>query len=298
MKHKDLRRLVERFRVTDAKGFRLKQFDPDDTAPDLVDREQSEALLADGVRRLAALQRVLYAQGQWALVCLFQAMDAAGKDGTISHVMSGVNPQGVSVTSFKQPGPDELAHSFLWRVMRGLPPRGKIGIFNRSHYEEVLVVRVHPDLLARQNLPPALTGKKIWKHRLEDIAAFEQYLTRQGLVQLKFFLHLSKDEQKRRFLARLDTPDKNWKFSPADIAERGYWDAYQECYEEAIAATATPDAPWFVVPADHKWFSHLVVVEAMVAALEDLDLKMPEASAEQRARLAEARKQLEAEDGG
>jgi PPK2 family polyphosphate:nucleotide phosphotransferase len=295
---KELRRLVERFRVTDGKGFRLKHFDPGDTADDLVDRERSEALLADGVKRLAALQRLLYPQDQWALLCLFQAMDAAGKDGTISHVMSGVNPQGVSVTSFKQPGPEDLAHSFLWRVMRALPARGQIGIFNRSHYEEVLVVRVHPDLLARQHLPPALTGKKLWKHRLEDIAAVERYLTRQGLVLLKFFLHLSKDEQKRRFLARLDTPDKNWKFSAADIAERAHWDDYKHAYEEAIAATATPKAPWFVIPADHKWFSRLVVVEAMVAALEDLDLHVPELDAEARARLDQARKQLEAEDGG
>jgi PPK2 family polyphosphate:nucleotide phosphotransferase len=295
---KELRRLVERFRVADGKGFRLKHFDPGDTADDLVDRERSEALLADGVKRLAALQRLLYPQDQWALLCLFQAMDAAGKDGTISHVMSGVNPQGVSVTSFKQPGPEDLAHSFLWRVMRALPARGQIGIFNRSHYEEVLVVRVHPDLLARQHLPPALTGKKLWKHRLEDIAAVERYLTRQGLVLLKFFLHLSKDEQKRRFLARLDTPDKNWKFSAADIAERAHWDDYKHAYEEAIAATATPKAPWFVIPADHKWFSRLVVVEAMVAVLEDLDLHVPELDAEARARLDQARKQLEAEDGG
>jgi PPK2 family polyphosphate:nucleotide phosphotransferase len=297
MRRKDLRRLVERFRVSDGKGFRLKHFDPADIAGDIVDKQISEVLLADGVKRLAALQRLLYPQDEWAMLCLFQAMDAGGKDGTISHVMSGVNPQGVSVTSFKQPGPEDLAHDFLWRVMRHAPQRGQIGIFNRSHYEEVLVVRVHPELLARQHLPAELDGKKIWKHRLEDIAAFERYLTRQGIVVQKFFLHLSKAEQKRRFLARLDTPEKNWKFSAADIAERAHWDAYQEAYEEAIAATATPHAPWFVVPADHKWFSRLVVVEAMIAALEDLDLQPPELSEEDRARLAEARKELEAEEG-
>jgi PPK2 family polyphosphate:nucleotide phosphotransferase len=297
MKRKELRRLVERYRVTDGKGFRLKHIAPDDTAGDIVDHEASEALLASGVQRLADLQRVLYAQNEWALLCLFQAMDAAGKDGTISHVMSGVNPQGVDVTSFKQPGPEELAHDFLWRVLRRVPMRGQIGIFNRSHYEEVLTVRIHPELLAHQHLPPALDGKKIWKHRLEDIAAVERYLARQGVVQLKFFLHLSKAEQKRRFLARLDTPEKNWKFSAADIAERAFWDDYQDAYEEAIAATAAPHAPWFVVPADHKWFCRLVVVEAMIAALEDLDLKMPEPSEQDRARLAEARRQLEAESG-
>ncbi len=297
MKRKELRKLIERYCVTDGKGFRLKHFDPGDIADDLVDRQQSEALLADGVQRLAAMQRVLYAQGEWALLCAFQAMDAAGKDGTIGHVMSGVNPQGVSVTGFKAPGTEDLAHDFMWRVLRHLPARGQIGIFNRSHYEEVLTVRIHPELLAKQHLPAVLDGKKIWKHRLEDIAAIEHYLGRQGTVVRKFFLHLSKEEQKRRFLARLDTPDKNWKFSASDIAERGFWDDYQDAYEEAIAATATPEAPWFVVPADHKWFARLVVVEAIIAALEDLDLKMPEMSSEDRARLAEARKKLEQEPG-
>jgi len=260
---KHLRRLVDRYRVTDGKGFRLKHFDPADSADGLVDRARSEALLADGVQRLAALQRLLYAQDQWALLCVFQGM--------------------------------ELAHNFLWRVVRALPTRGQIGIFNRSHYEEVLTVRIHPELLAHQHLPPSLTGKKLWQHRLEDIANFEHFLTRQGLVICKFCLNLSKDEQKRRFLARLDTPDKHWKFSAADIAERGYWDAYQAVYQEAIAATATEHAPWFVVPADHKWFTRLVVVEAMVAALEDLHLTPPRATAEQTALLDSARRQLEAE---
>jgi PPK2 family polyphosphate:nucleotide phosphotransferase len=290
-----LRKLVERYRVTSGKGFRLKHHDPADTGGPLVDHAHSEALLSAGVQRLAELQEHLYPQQSWALLCLFQAMDAAGKDGTIKHVMSGVNPQGVTVTSFKQPGPEELAHDFLWRVSRHLPMRGQIGIFNRSHYEEVLAVRVHPEFLERQHLPPTLNGKKIWRHRLDDIAAFESYLARQGLVQLKFFLHLSRDEQRRRFLARLDTPSKNWKFSASDIAERAHWDAYQDAYEDAIAATASPHAPWFVVPADHKWFARLVVVEAMIEALEDLDLQPPRMSPEQLAALAEARRQLESE---
>ncbi len=295
MNSKHVGRLLARYRVTDGKKFRLKHFDPGDTGGDLVNHETSEALLADGVKRLAALQPLLYAQDQWALLTLFQAMDAAGKDGTISHVMSGVNPQGTIVTSFKQPGPEDLAHNFLWRITRALPARGQIGIFNRSHYEEVLTVRIHPEVLARQHLPPSLTGKNIWKHRLKDISAYERYLSRQGLVILKFFLHLSKDEQKRRFLARLDTPEKNWKFSAADIAERAHWDAYQTAYEEAIAGTATEYAPWYVVPADHKWFCRVVVVEAMIAALEDLNLKPPQPTDEQKRQLAEARQALEEE---
>ena len=295
LKPKRLRQLLERYRVEGGKGFRLARFDPGDTAEDLVDHVHSEALLADGVRRLAALQRLLYPQDQWALLALFQGMDASGKDGTIAHVMSGVNPQGVAVTSFKQPGAEELAHDFLWRVHKALPRRGQIGIFNRSHYEEVLTVRLHPELLARQHLPPALTGKKFWRNRLEDIAGFEQFLTRQGIVVLKFFLHLSPEEQKRRFLERLDRPEKNWKFSAADIAERAHWNAYQGAYEQAIGATASAATPWFVVPADHKWFTRLVVVEAMVAALEELRLAPPEPSDEDRTRLAEARRALEAE---
>ncbi len=297
MTQKQLRKLVERYRVTAGSHFRLKDHDPADRGGGLVNHDESATLLADGVQRLAALQEKLYPQDQWAMLCAFQAMDAAGKDGTIKHVMSGVNPQGVEVTSFKQPGPEELAHDFLWRISRRLPQRGKIGVFNRSHYEEVLVVRVHPELLARQHLPPALNGRKVWQHRLKDIASFERYLSRQGFVILKFFLNISRAEQKRRFLARLDTPDKNWKFSAADIAERGHWDDYMAAYQDAIAATATEHAPWYVVPADHKWFAHLVVVEAMVAALEDLDLHVPEVTDKMRAELAAARVKLEAEDG-
>ena len=241
---------------------------------------------------MAELQELLYPNGRWALLCVFQAMDAAGKDGTIKHVMSGVNPQGVQVTSFKQPSSDELAHDFLWRVSRRLPERGNIGIFNRSHYEEVLVVRVHEKALDAERLPPELTGKKIWEHRLADIAGFERYLSRQGLVILKFFLNISFAEQKRRFMERLDDPQKNWKFSASDIAERSHWDAYMNAYEEAIAATAAPHAPWYVVPSNNKWFTHLVVVGAMVDALEALDLKPMEMQAPDRIRLEEARRRL------
>jgi PPK2 family polyphosphate:nucleotide phosphotransferase len=295
MTRKELTKLLDRYRVTDGKGFRLKHHDPDDTGGALVDKAQSETFLAAGVARLAELQPLLYAQDSWAMLCVFQAMDAAGKDGTIKHVMSGVNPQGVQVVSFKQPGPEELEHDFLWRVSQRLPARGDIGVFNRSHYEEVLVVRVHPELLDRQRLPAAVNGKKVFDHRLQDIAAFERYLHRQGTVVRKFFLHLSQAEQKRRFLARLDTPDKNWKFSAGDIAERAHWDDYMSAYEEAIAATATPNAPWFVVPADHKWFSRMIVVEAMIEALEGLELHAPVPTDADRAKLAEARLKLESE---
>ncbi len=226
------------------------------------------------------------------MLCAFQAMDAAGKDGTIKHVMSGVNPQGVQVTSFKAPGPEELAHDFLWRSIRALPQRGHIGIFNRSHFEEVLVVRVHPEMLERQHVPPELIGKHVWRQRLEAISNFETYLARQGTVVLKFFLNVSKAEQRRRFLERLDEPGKHWKFSPSDLAERGYWDAYQDAYEEAIAATATLGAPWFIVPADNKWFTRLIVVAAMVDALHRLDLSMPPPTAAQESAWAAARKAL------
>ncbi len=292
---KQLRRVLDRCRVTRGKGFRLKDHDPADTAGHLITPEQAHRLLAASVERLAALQEKLYAQDRWALLCVFQAIDAAGKDGTIKHVMSGVNPAGVHVTSFKVPGPEELAHDFLWRSVRALPERGRIGIFNRSHYEEVLVVRVHPELLDRQRMPPELRGKKIWDQRLRAIAGFEHYLGRQGTVVLKFFLNLSREEQKRRFLARLEDPKKNWKFSAADLMERDHWDAYQAAYQEAIAATATPQAPWFVVPADHKWFTHLIVGAAMIEALDRLDLRLPQPDAAALAALATARTKLESE---
>ena len=292
---KKVRRLLDCYRVTDGKGFKLKHYDPADTAGHLLNKDQADHLLQTGVTRLAELQEKLYAQDRWSMLCAFQAMDAAGKDGTIKHVMSGVNPQGVQVTSFKAPGPEELAHDFLWRCARLLPERGRIGIFNRSHYEEVLVVRVHPTILEKQRLPLELVGKKIWDERLEAIAAFEHYLARQGTVVLKFFLHVSKEEQKRRFLERLDEPEKNWKFSASDLAERGYWDEYQAAYQDAIAATAAPHAPWFVVPADNKWFTRLIVVAAMIEALDRLDLKLPALTEDQTKSLKLAREQLEAE---
>lgn len=295
LKPKDSRRLLERYRITSGEGFRLADHDATDTAGKLIRREDGAALLAAGIARLSDLQELIYPHSSWALLCIFQAMDAAGKDGTIKHVMSGVNPQGVQVTAFKAPGPEELGHDFLWRVSRALPPRGHIGIFNRSHYEEVLVARLHPEILAAQGLPEVLRGRKIWDKRLTDIAAWESYLARQGTVILKFFLHVSKAEQKRRFFERLDNPSKNWKFNPGDISERGRWDEYMHAYEQAIRATATPEAPWFVVPADEKWFTRLVVVSAMIDALERLELKPPQAPPEIRAELAVMRAALEAE---
>ncbi|MGH7042813.1 MAG: polyphosphate kinase 2 family protein [Acetobacteraceae bacterium] len=292
---KQTRKLLDRFRVTRGKGFRLKDHDPADTAGHLVTHDEAQQLLAAGVDRLAALQEKLAAQDRWSMLCVFQAMDAAGKDGTISHVMSGVNPAGVQVTSFKAPGPEELAHDFLWRSVRALPGRGRIGIFNRSHYEEVLVVRVHPEILAHQRLPHELVGRKLWDQRLRAIAGFERYLARQGTVVLKFFLNVSREEQKRRFLARLDEPDKHWKFSTADLAERDHWNAYQATYQAAIEATAAPHAPWFVVPADHKWFTRLIVSAALIEALDHLDLRIPPPDAALEAALAAARAKLEAE---
>ena len=287
-----LETILDRFRVTSGRKLRLADIDPADTAGLDLAKDEADAILARDVKRLAELQSLLYAQDRWSLLCIFQAMDAGGKDGTIKHVMSGVNPQGVQVSSFKEPGPEELAHGFLWRVTRKLPARGQIGIFNRSHYEDVLVVRMHPELLAAQRLPHAAHGKEFWRHRFEDIVAFETYLARQGMVVLKFFLHISRSEQKRRLLARLDDPHKNWKYRPTDLAERQYWDGYIAAYEEAIAATAKPHAPWFIVPADHKWFAHLLVVAAMIEALQRLDLSYPAPTAAQRDLIAAARAQL------
>jgi PPK2 family polyphosphate:nucleotide phosphotransferase len=295
MTPKDLRKALRRIRITDGRKFRLRDHDPADTAGFTLSHETVAALLAADVARLSDLQELLYAQQSWSLLCVFQAMDAAGKDGTIKHVMSGVNPQGVQVSSFKAPGPEELAHDFLWRVARELPERGRIGIFNRSHYEEVLVVRVHDTMLARQHLPPPLITKHIWRDRLHDIAAFERYLARQGTVVLKFFLNISREEQKHRFLGRLDHPTKNWKFSVNDLNERAHWDEYMQAYEQAIAATAAEHAPWYVVPADHKWFTHLIVVSAMIEALEKLKLATPNITPAEKALLAEGRQKLEAE---
>ena len=293
----NMRRILDRHRVTSGKGFRLKHHDPADTGGRLVTQSAAEDLVAQDVQRLSSLHDKLYARNEWALLCVFQGMDAGGKDSAIKHVMTGVNPQGVQVTPFKAPGPEELAHDFLWRINRALPERGTIGIFNRSHYEEVLAVRVHPEFLARQHLPKQLQGKKLWDQRLEAITDFERFLTRQGLVVLKFFLNVSKEEQKRRFLDRLEQREKHWKFSPSDMAERAYWDDYQAAYQAAIAATAAPHAPWFVVPADHKWYTRLIVVAAMIEALEALDLKLPELTPEQQAALDVARKKLESESG-
>jgi PPK2 family polyphosphate:nucleotide phosphotransferase len=288
----EVRSLLDRYRVTKGKGFKLKHCDPSDTGGQLIDKHDAAALLNGGVEHLSALQEKLYAQDRWSVLIVFQAMDAAGKDGTIKHVMSGVNPQGVQVTSFKAPSVEELRHDFLWRTARALPERGKIGIFNRSHYEETLVVRVHPELLRKQRLPPESIGKKIWDKRLKAIAGFEHFLADQGTLVLKFFLHVSKEEQKRRFMDRLNDKRKNWKFSMSDLTEREYWDQYQDVYEETIAATAAPRAPWFVVPADNKWFTRLVVVAAIVDALEQLDLKpSPQTQAEIEA-LNAARVQL------
>ena len=294
--HKGMRELLQRFRVTGAKPFKLDDYGTGNPVPDLIDKARAPSLLRQGVDQLSDLQETFYASSTWSMLIVFQAMDAAGKDSTIKHVMTGVNPQGVAVTSFKQPGPEDLAHDFLWRINRALPARGMIGIFNRSHYEEVLVTRVHPEILVQQRLPPALYGgKKFWDHRLSDIAGFERHLARQGTRVLKFFLHVDRDEQKRRFLDRLDEPAKNWKFSPSDLHERDRWDDYMKAYEAAIDATATEEAPWFVVPADQKWFTRLIVVAAVVEALRDLDLSLPAVSPETEKLFAEARKALERE---
>ncbi|MCU0898321.1 MAG: polyphosphate kinase 2 family protein [Burkholderiales bacterium] len=290
---KRIGKLIDPYRVTSGKGFRLKAFDPGDTQRfGREDKPDAQEWLAKGVQLLAEQQDRLYAQDRWGVLLVFQAMDAAGKDSTIKHVMSGVNPQGVQVYSFKQPSAEELDHDYLWRSMRCLPERGRIGIFNRSYYEEVLVVRVHQELLARQKLPPSVVGKDIWKARLEDIASFERYLARNGIAVVKFFLNVSKKEQKKRFLERLDKPEKNWKFSAADVVERQHWNEYQEAYEDAIRATAAKHAPWFVVPADNKWFTRVVVAAAVVETLEQLDLHYPAIGAAQKKELAAARAKL------
>jgi PPK2 family polyphosphate:nucleotide phosphotransferase len=289
----DARRLskfIEPYRVEHDDRFRLKDIDPDDSG-DLTSefKDESKALLNTGVQRLTDLQEKLYAQDRWALLLIFQAMDGAGKDSVIKHVMSGVNPQGVEVVSFKAPSAEELDHDYMWRALRVMPSRGRIGIFNRSYYEEVLVVRANPNILAGQKLPPRLVTKDIWKNRFEDIRAIERYLTRNGVVIRKFFLDVSKKEQKKRFLERLDQPEKNWKFNLEDLAARDRWKDYMKMYEEMIRATAAPHAPWFVVPADKKWFTRLVVAAAIIDALDSLNLKFPEVDAEQKRMLAKGR---------
>ena len=283
-----------RFRITNGHRFRLKQIHPGDTAG-LDSKDETADRLARGLESLRGEQEKLYAQGTWALLVIIQAMDAAGKDSTIEHVMSGVNPQGCQVSSFKAPSSEELSHDFLWRTATRLPRRGIIGVFNRSYYEEVLVVRVHPELLAKQRLPSSLVTKNIWRERFEDINTFERHLRRSGVAILKFFLHVSKDTQRKRFLERIDTPAKNWKFAIGDVHERDYWREYMSAYEDMIRHTATPDAPWWVVPADHKWFPRLVVAEAIADAMKDLDLRFPAIDAAQRKELAAAKAALRRE---
>jgi PPK2 family polyphosphate:nucleotide phosphotransferase len=291
------RQFVKPFRVKDGKGFHLKDVDPRSTGSlESEDADAAREMLQKGIELLADYQERLYAQDRWSLLLIFQAMDAAGKDGTIKHVMSGVNPQGVQVYSFKAPSAEDLDHDYLWRSMRCLPERGRIGIFNRSYYEEVLVARVHPEVLERQKLPPSLVTKDIWEERYEDIRNFEHYLTRNGVVVRKFFLHVSKKEQRRRFLARLDETEKNWKFSTSDVVERRLWDDYQRAYEEAIRGTATKYAPWYVIPADNKWFTRLAVAAAIVDTLARLGLEFPKVDAEKLAALDAARQELLSSD--
>ena len=288
------RDLLKPFRVTDGRKFRLKHIDPNDTQH-IESKKEAAMLLEQGAQRLAALQDTLYAQDRWAVLLIFQAMDAAGKDGTIKHVMSGVNPAGCQVFSFKAPSDEEQDHDFMWRALRNLPERGRIGIFNRSYYEEVLIVRVHPELLQAEKLPPSLVSDDIWDERFEDIRNVERYLSRNGFVIRKFFLHVSKDEQRRRFLSRLDEPEKRWKFSLSDVKERNHWNEYQKAYEDMIRHTATDYAPWYVVPADHKWFTRLVVSAAVIDALEDLELAYPTVDANKKEELKVARAELERE---
>ena len=286
--------LAESFRISKGKDFRLKDVDPDDTLDFTkeADKPRAKETLAMGVTALAELQDKLYAQDKWGVLLIFQAMDAAGKDGAIKHVMSGINPQGCQVNSFKSPSAEDLDHDYLWRCMKNLPNRGHIGIFNRSYYEEVLVVRVHPEFLAKEKLPPKLVGKKIWEERFEDIRNFEQYLARNGVVVRKFFLHVSKKEQKRRFLERIDDPLKNWKFSSNDASERDFWDDYMGAYEEMIQETAAKEAPWYVVPADNKWFTRVVVAAAVIETLASLDLAYPKVDEGKLKELAAAKKKL------
>ncbi len=292
-----LEKIADKYRVNGGKHFRLKDFDPED-AVDWKSKEQAEKALQEKVARTAELQNKLYARDTWSLLLIFQAMDAAGKDGAIKHVMSGVNPQGCEVHSFKQPSETELQHDFLWRTTNKLPERGHIGIFNRSYYEEVLVVRVHSKILEGEKIPAPLVGKKIWDERFEDIRCFERHMVRSGTVIRKFFLNVSKKEQKKRFLARLDEPEKNWKFSAGDVRERGYWDDYQKAYEEMIQNTATKEAPWYVVPADNKSFTRLVISTVIVDTLQSLDLAYPKVGAAERKELEAAGKELEGKKSG
>jgi PPK2 family polyphosphate:nucleotide phosphotransferase len=288
-------KLVEPYIVRDGRDFQLKDFDPGDTGGLQIEKEQAGSVLQEGVTRLGDLQEKLYAQDRWGVLLVFQAMDAAGKDGVIKHVMTGINPQGCQVYSFKQPSSEDLDHDFLWRNLVCLPERGRIGIFNRSYYEEVLVVRVHPDLLSKQKLPSELVTQKIWKERYEDINAFERYLARNGYVIRKFFLHISKKEQGKRFEKRLDEPDKQWKFSLSDVTEREHWKEYQDAYEDTIRHTATKHAPWVVVPSNKKWFARWVVAATVIDALEELNLAYPKVTPAKQLELQKGRRMLRAD---
>ena len=290
-----LAKLIKRYRIDDPEHFRLAAFDPADTGGLDLDKDNAKAMLVQDVERLAKLQERLYAHDRWALLVVLQAMDAAGKDGVIKHVMSGVNPQGCEVHPFKAPNAEELDHDFLWRAAIRVPERGRIGIFNRSHYEEVLVVRVHPELLTRQKLPDAVVGKDIWKQRFEDIRGFERHLARNGVAVVKFFLHVSKEEQRQRLLARVDEPAKRWKFSMTDIAERKLWDNYMAAYEDMLRGTSREFAPWYVVPADRKWFARLTVARALTETLESLDLQFPRVEGAALKELEQVRAMLESE---
>jgi PPK2 family polyphosphate:nucleotide phosphotransferase len=290
-----LAKALRRFRIDKPHKFRLSDYDPTDTCGLDIEKAEAKAMLASGVERLSALQEKLYAQDRWAVLAIFQAMDAAGKDGAIKHVMSGVNPQGCQVHAFKAPSHGELDHDFLWRIAKALPERGRIGIFNRSHYEEVLVVRVHPELLAKQHLPKGLIGKDLWKDRFKSIRNFERHLARNGVLILKFFLHVSKEEQRQRFLARLEEPGKRWKFNMDDAAERKLWDRYMHAYEDAIKHTSREETPWYVVPADNKWFARLVIAEAIIEAMEGLELEFPKVEGPALRELNKVRRALGAE---
>jgi len=286
---------VKPYRIEDGSKFRLRDFDPDDTQGMDIDKGDARELLAKGIKRLSELQEKLYADNRWSMLAVFQAMDAAGKDGAIKHAMSGINPQGCQVHAFKAPSPEELDHDFLWRIARALPERGRIGIFNRSHYEEVLVVRVHPEFLKGQCLPNGVTGEKLWQQRFASIANFENHLAHNGTAICKFFLNVSRKEQKKRFLERIDDPAKNWKFSMGDVAERGRWDEYMAAYEDMIRNTSSPHAPWYVLPADHKWFTRLAVVAALIATMEKLNLAFPVLGDAAKAQLKGAREALMAD---
>jgi PPK2 family polyphosphate:nucleotide phosphotransferase len=290
---KTCHKLAKPYLIDDGKGFRLKDIDPDDTGEfSDEDKPRAKEALAMGVEALESLQEKLYADDRRSVLLIFQAMDAAGKDGAIKHVMSGVNPQGCQVHSFKSPSSEELDHDYLWRCMKALPERGRIGIFNRSYYEEVLAVKVHPEFLAQQKLPKDCLGKDFWENRYQDIRTMERYLARNGTVILKFFLHLSKKEQKKRFLARIDNPDKNWKFSMADARERQFWDDYQDAYEEMIQETSTPWAPWVVVPADNKWYSRIIVAASVINAMGSLKLQFPTVDSQKKQDLQRAKRSL------